>query len=74
MENWFVKSGAINFISDYELRPIGSMSNDVWEGFNYIIKAFFYSNNFLFASGLIQKGKPKYQDLENSILSMNTSG
>ena len=50
------------------------MSNDVWEGFNYIIKAFFYSNNFLFASGLIQKGKPKYQDLENSILSMNTSG
>jgi hypothetical protein len=74
MEDWFVFIGATKFISDKSMRESTSMTLEVWEGFHLIVKALFYEEQFQIAANYIEEGKELYQDLENSILDLNTKG
>ena len=74
VENWFIYTGAVKFTSDNNMRELTAMTEDTCRGFHQIVKAMFYENQFQIASELIEGGKEVYQDIENSILDMNTKG
>ena len=74
MEDWFVFTGATKFISDKRMHDSTSMTSEACEGFHQIIKALFYESDFQAAAELINSGKEAYQDIENSILDLNSKG
>lgn len=74
MEDWFAFTGAIKFTTDKIMRSKTAMTEEAKNGFHQIIKAFFCQGQFQIASTLIELGKNGYQDIENSILDMNTKG